>query len=185
MIAPHIFTCGEADVRARKWLQTAERLRPAQYLYNDVTDSAQIPSTDGVRVANWGAVRRFQLNTFIPQVIEILCCRRGSAASFQVEVPPRISIRPDSRFIRRFLLPDGSNETRSCNFARAPHFFQLKPLRLYSTEEKERLPIPPPPPQSSHSAESRHARLALGAQANLNAWVLKLTRLRLAVRVFR
>ena len=88
-------------------------------------------------------------------------------------------------FIRRFLLPDGSNETRSCNFARAPHFFQLKPLRLYSTEEKERLPIPPPPPQSSHSAESRHARLALGAQANLNAWVLKLTRLRLAVRVFR
>ena len=30
-----IFTCGKADARARKWLQTAEWLQPAQYVYDD------------------------------------------------------------------------------------------------------------------------------------------------------
>ena len=60
-----MFTCAEADARARKCLQTAERrkknlhqqLRPAQYVYDE---SAQMP-TDDVRVVNGRAVLRFQL----------------------------------------------------------------------------------------------------------------------------
>ena len=31
-----------ADARARKWLQTAEQLRPAQYVYSDATEMAEL-----------------------------------------------------------------------------------------------------------------------------------------------
>ena len=104
MIEPYaLFTCGEADARAEKWLQIEQR-RPAQCVYNDAVESPQIPTTDGVRVVNRSSVWRLKINdlahfcfirslwrilravsppvvTFVPQVIGVPCSWRGFVAS--------------------------------------------------------------------------------------------------------